>query len=163
MSITAVRRPKYGDKHMDRAKLETELARDEGCIFEVYEDHLGYATCGVGHLIIEGDPEYGAPIGTKVTPERVNHYLSQDIDIAYKEVSETYSFFHDLDDVRQRVIVNMAFNLGSPRLALFKKFLAAVESKNFDEASLEMLDSKWATQVGDRAVRLSNMMRDGTV
>ena len=59
MSITAVRRPKYGDKRMDREKLETELARDEGCIFEVYEDHLGYATCGVGHLIKEGDPEHG--------------------------------------------------------------------------------------------------------
>ena len=163
MSITAVKKPKYGDKLMDRAKLETELARDEGCIFEIYEDHLGYATCGVGHLIKEGDPEYGQPIGTPVPQQQVNAYLQQDIDIAVKEVSERYKFFDELNDVRQRVMVNMAFNLGSTRLALFKKFLAAVEEQRWDDASLEMLDSKWATQVGNRAKRLSDMMRDGTV
>lgn len=147
----------------DEEKLQLELVRDEGCIFEVYEDHLGYPTCGVGHLIKEGDPEHGQPIGTKVSPDEVNAYLALDIDIAVREVRSRYSFFDSLDDVRQRVLINMTFNLGSTRLALFKNFLAAVEAQDWDKAAAEMLDSKWANQVGDRAVRLSDMMRNGTV
>ncbi|MAL83027.1 MAG: lysozyme [Idiomarina sp.] len=147
----------------DRDTLKSELIRDEGCVFEIYEDHLGYATCGVGHLIIEGDPEHGKPIGTEVSPDEVNAYLEKDIDTAIVEVSKRYPFFASLDDVRQRVLINMTFNLGSPRLSMFKKFLAAVEAGNWHVAAAEMLDSKWAKQVGDRAIRLSDMMRDGTV
>jgi len=147
----------------DKDKLQSELIRDEGCVFEVYEDHLGYATCGVGHLVKEGDPEHGQLIGSSVEPSQVNAYLEQDIEIAVKEVKERYDFFDSLDDVRQRVLINMTFNLGSTRLSLFKNFLSAVEAKNWDTASAEMLDSKWANQVGDRAVRLADMMRDGTV
>lgn len=147
----------------DSEKLKLELVRDEGCMFAVYEDHLGYPTCGVGHLIKEGDPEYGEPVGTQVSPDEVNAYLALDIDIAVREVSSRYDFFDSLDDVRQRVLVNMTFNLGSTRLALFKNFLAAVEEGDWDTAAFEMLDSKWAGQVGDRAVRLSDMMRNGAV
>lgn len=147
----------------DRLKLEEELVRDEGCVFEVYEDHLGYATCGVGHLVREGDAEYGEPIGTPVSPDEVNAYLTLDIDTAVSEVSKRYAFFKDLNDVRQRVMINMTFNLGSTRLALFKKFLAAVERQDWDVAAAEMLDSKWARQVGNRAVRLSEMMKHGAV
>ena len=80
-----------------------------------------------------------------------------------KEVVERYPFFDDLNDVRQRVFVNMTFNLGSTRLAMFKKFLAAVEARDYETAAEEMLDSKWAEQVKGRADRLADMMRSGTV
>ena len=66
-----------------------------------------------------------------------------------------------LDDNRQRVLANMCFNLGYPRLRNFKKFLAALQTGNWEEAAEEMLDSKWAVQVGDRAKRLSKRMEKG--
>ena len=144
---------------MDRELLKNELVRDEGCVFEVYLDSEGLPTFGIGHLCKPLDPEYGYAVGTKVTPERVE----KDIDIAVKEAVERYPFFDDLNDVRQRVFVNMTFNLGSTRLAMFKKFLAAVEARDYETAAEEMLDSKWAEQVKGRADRLADMMRSGTV
>ena len=148
---------------MDRELLKNELVRDEGCVFEVYLDSEGLPTFGIGHLCKPLDPEYGYAVGTKVTPERVNECFEKDIDIAVKEVVERYPFFDELNDVRQRVFVNMTFNLGSTRLAMFKKFLAAVEARDYETAAEEMLDSKWAEQVKGRADRLADMMRSGTV
>ena len=66
-----------------------------------------------------------------------------------------------LDDTRQRVLANMAFNLGLPRLSNFVKFLTAVQKSDWEKASEEMMDSKWATQVGNRAVRLKEKMLKG--
>jgi len=68
----------------------------------------------------------------------------------------------DLDAVRQRVVIDMAFNIGVPRLTGFKKMWAAIHCGDYEEAALEMMDSKWARQVGRRAERLSDMMRKGT-
>ena len=146
---------------MDRSKLVEELIKDEGYKYEIYLDHLGYPTFGVGHLVLETDEEYGQPVGTPVSEERILECLNNDIDIVCKELNQNMSWWSELDDTRQRVLANMAFNLGLPRLGKFKKFLAAVQEQDWEKAAVEMMDSKWATQVGNRAVRLKEKMLNG--
>jgi|TARA_R100001163_G_C5024858_1_gene166658 lysozyme len=139
---------------MDREKLVKELILDEGYKYEIYEDHLGYATLGVGHLILDTDPEFGKPLGTPVSEERILECLNNDIDIVCRELDKNMPWWKDLDDNKMRVLANMSFNLGMPRLSGFKNFLGALESGDYEKAAVEMMDSKWATQVGDRAKRL---------
>jgi lysozyme len=139
---------------MDREKLVKELILDEGYKYEIYEDHLGYATLGVGHLILDTDPEFGKPLGTPVSEERILECLNNDIDIVCRELDKNMPWWKDLDDNKMRVLANMSFNLGMPRLSGFKNFLGALESGDYEKAAVEMMDSKWATQVGDRATRL---------
>tara|TARA_R100000773_G_C4218254_1_gene116744 strand:- start:579 stop:1019 length:441 start_codon:yes stop_codon:yes gene_type:complete len=146
---------------MDKNKLVEELIKDEGYKYEIYLDHLGYPTFGVGHLVLETDEEYGQPVGTPVSEERILECLNNDIDIVCKELDQNMSWWSELDDTRQRVLANMAFNLGLPRLGKFKKFLAAVQEQDWENAAVEMMDSKWATQVGNRAVRLKEKMLNG--
>jgi len=139
---------------MDRDKLVKELILDEGYKYEIYEDHLGFATLGVGHLILDKDPEFGKPLGTPVSEERILECLNNDIDIVCRELDRNMPWWKDLDDNKMRVLANMSFNLGLPRLSGFKNFLGALESGDYEKAAVEMMDSKWATQVGDRATRL---------
>ena len=153
----------HGVFDMDKELLKNELIRDEGCVFEVYLDSEGLPTFGIGHLCKPEEDEFGAAVGTKVSPERVNECFEHDVEIAVNEAKSRYDFFDDLNDVRQRVYVNMTFNLGSTRLALFKKMHAAVAAGNWHVAAAEMLDSKWAKQVKGRADRRADMMRSGTV
>ena len=130
---------------MNMDKLMQELMDDEGCVYEIYEDHLGYATFGIGHLITEKDEEYGKPVGTPVSEERVEECFNQDIKIVC----------HELD------MANMCFNLGHPRLSNFKRFLAAMHTAQWETAAVEMMDSKWSSQVGDRALRLRDKVLRG--
>lgn len=146
---------------MDRARLLEELMLDEGVIHEIYNDHLGYPTFGVGHLITEKDEEHGKPLGTPVSEKRVTECLNADVDIVCAELDKNMEWWRGLNDTRQRVMANMCFNLGYPRLSKFKKFLAAVQKEDWETAAVEMMDSKWATQVGDRAVRLREKMLNG--
>lgn len=146
---------------MNKDKLVEELIKDEGYEYEIYLDHLGYPTFGVGHLVLEKDEEHGKPVGTPVSEERILECLNNDIDIVCNELNKNMSWWKELDDVRQRVLANMAFNLGLPRLSKFVKFLTAVQDSDWEKASEEMMDSKWATQVGNRAVRLKEKMLKG--
>tara|TARA_R100001594_G_C4040947_1_gene263200 strand:+ start:1379 stop:1822 length:444 start_codon:yes stop_codon:yes gene_type:complete len=146
---------------MDRNKLIEELKFDEGFIDEIYEDHLGLATFGVGHLILEHDSEFGKPVGTPVSDARIRECLNNDIDIVCSELDKNLPWWRGLGNVRQRVLANMCFNLGYPRFSKFKKFLEAVKKEDWETAGVEMLDSKWATQVGDRAIRLKEKMYNG--
>jgi lysozyme len=143
---------------MNRTKLLEELKQDEGCINEVYEDHLGYATFGVGHLIKKTDPEFGEDLGTAVPEERVQECLNSDIDTVCEELDKNMEWWKDLSDNRRRILANMCFNLGYTRLSKFKKFIAALKDQNWETAAVEMMDSKWATQVGARAERLRDRM-----
>jgi lysozyme len=141
-------------------KLKDQLKIDEGVKYEIYEDHLGYATFGIGHLITDKDPEYGWPVGTKVSEDRVNKVFKTDVQ---KFVSETQKVFPDLinkPDNIQVVLVNMCFNLGAPRLSKFKKFITAINDEQWIEAAVEMMDSRWARQVGPRAERLKQIVLD---
>ena len=146
---------------MDKEKLIKELMLDEGVIYEIYIDHLGYPTFVVGHLITEKDKEWGLPMGTPISKKRVSECLDKDIEIVCTELDKNMKWWKELDDVRQRVLANMAFNLGLPRLSKFVNFLTAVQDSNWEKAADEMMDSKWANQVGDRAVRLSKKMLEG--
>jgi len=141
---------------MNKDKLIEELIKDEGYKYEIYLDHLGYPTFGVGHLVLETDEEYGQPVGTPVSEERIRECLSKDIDIVCDELDMKDPWWRNLDDNRQRVMANMCFNLGITRLLKFKKFLGAMEDRNWDKAAVEMLDSRWAIQVGPRAIRLKD-------
>ena len=146
---------------MDRNKLIEELKLDEGFIDEIYEDHLGLATLGVGHLILENDPEFGKPVGTPIPNETIREYLNKDIDIVCSELDRNTPWWRGLGDKRQRVLAYMCFNLGYPRLSKFKKFLGAMQEGDWETAAVEMLDSKWASQVGDRAIRLRDRVLEG--
>ena len=139
---------------MDRDKLVKELILDEGYIYEIYKDHLGYLTFGVGHLVLNTDEEYGKEVGTPVSEKRILECLNNDVDIVCEELDRNLYWWKELDNNKQRVMVNMCFNLGYPRLSKFKKFLAAMEVHDFETAAIEMMDSKWANQVGLRAERL---------
>jgi len=143
---------------MNIEALREQLKIDEGVKYEIYKDHLGYPTFGIGHLITENDPEHGKPNGTEISEDRVNEIFETDV---AKFVSEAKILFPDLDDlpdVAQQVIVNMAFNMGRPRLSKFKNFIAGVNDRDWTKAAEEMMDSRWATQVGDRAIRLRNQI-----
>ena len=143
---------------MNIEALREQLKIDEGVKYEIYKDHLGYPTFVIGHLITENDPEHGEPDGTEISEERVNEVFETDV---AKFVSESKILFPDLDDlpdVAQQVIVNMAFNMGRPRLSKFKNFIAGVNDRDWTRAAEEMMDSRWATQVGDRAIRLRNQI-----
>ena len=143
---------------MNIEALREQLKVDEGVKYEIYKDHLGYPTFGIGHLITEDDPEHNKTVGTEISEDRVNEVFESDV---AKFVSEAKILFSDLDelpDVAQQVIVNMAFNMGRPRLSKFKNFIAGVNDRDWVRAAEEMMDSRWANQVGDRAIRLRNLI-----
>ena len=144
---------------MDVEQLRVELEEDEGIKYEVYKDHLGYPTFGVGHLVRDDDPEYGMPVGTPVTEERVAEVFEQDIETVLEDCCKLYSDFDDLPEEVQRIVANMMFNLGYPRLSAFRGMRAGVNARDWDKAADEMVDSRWYTQVPNRAKRLVSRMR----
>jgi len=145
---------------MDLDKLAEEIKADEGVIYEVYTDHLGYKTCGVGHLCRAIDPENELEVGDPVSVERVNELFAEDLDITIEECRKLYEHFDDLPEEVQRIICNMMFNMGRPRLSQFKKMYEAVMDANWIEAAIQMEDSLWARQVPNRAERLCERMRN---
>ena len=146
---------------MNIEKLRKELKLDEGCINEIYLDHLGYHTFGIGHLITDQDKEWGKPVGTKISTKRINECFKNDIEIVFKELDRSLSWWRELPDDLQLVLANMCFNLGITRLKKFKNFLGALSKQDWELAATEMMDSRWATQVGQRAVRLQKRVLKG--
>ena len=145
---------------MNTDKLRDQLKIDEGCIYEIYNDHLGFATFGIGHLVRESDPESGSPIGTKVGEDRVAEAFDSDIESVLRDCNKLYSDFHYLPEEAQQIIANMMFNLGRPRLSKFAGMKRGVDARDWDAAADEMVDSRWYRQVGARAKRLVNRMRE---
>ena len=144
---------------MNIGNLREQLKIDEGVKYEIYKDHLGYPTFGIGHLIVESDEEYGEPIGTGVHLDRVNEAFDEDVAVMIDEAKKVFPNIDILPEEAQQVIVNMCFNMGAPRLSKFKKFIAAVNESNWSTAAVEMMDSRWATQVGVRAERLRDRIK----
>ena len=141
-------------------QLIDELKADEGVKNEIYLDHLGLPTCGVGHLIRESDPEHGLEVGTYIDDERVNELFDQDMQTTLIECGHLYPNFDNLPDEAQKIIANMMFNLGRPRLSKFIKMREHVNNGAWSDAANEMLDSRWAKQVPNRANRLIQRMRN---
>ena len=144
---------------MNLDKLREELAEDEGCKYEIYLDHLGLPTFGIGHLITKNDPEYGKDVGTVIEQGRVQSAFNLDIAVTIEDCHRLYKDFDELPEEAQLIIANMMFNLGYPRLSKFKGMKAGVDARNWSDAADEMVDSRWYTQVPNRARRLVDRMR----
>ena len=143
-------------------ELRAQLEYDEGVVREIYLDHLGYATFGIGHLVKDTDPEWGAPVGTKVSYQRILDCFAEDVDTAIKECAVLYreDYFEDFPGEVQEILVNMMFNLGRPRLSGFKKMNKALKEGDWKEAAKEGRDSKWYRQVTKRAERLMTRLEN---
>jgi lysozyme len=141
---------------MNIDKLREELTFDEGCVDKIYLDHLGYPTFGIGHLVLETDPEHGKEVDTPVSEERIKECFEKDITTVIEDLNRNLEWWQDLPEDLQRVMANMSFNLGITRLLKFKKFLTAMEKHDWKTAAVEMMDSRWAIQVGPRAIRLKD-------
>ena len=145
---------------MDIEKLREQLEIDEGVVHEIYLDHLGYPTCGIGHLVTDEDPEYGADVGTKVDEARCIEAFKQDVESLIKDCLILYPDFDDLPEEVQQIVANMMFNMGRPRLSKFKGMKRGVDAKDWNAAADEMVDSAWYRQVTNRANRLVERMRN---
>ncbi|KVK77799.1 MULTISPECIES: lysozyme family protein [Burkholderia] len=134
----------------DALKLKAELTRDEDRRYRIYTDTVGKVSGGIGRNLTD------------------KGFRDSEIDLMYQnDIADTEAWldrnlpwWRTLDPVRQRVLMNMAFNMQGKLLG-FRNFLAAAQRADWSVAAAEMLDSLWARQVGDRAKRLASMMRSG--
>ncbi len=158
----------------NRDDLIEKLIQHEGLRLEVYEDSLGIATIGIGRNLEDRgitpeelewmDIPNMAIVHTMGITEADAMYLAQnDVQIVEEELLRSHPCVENLDAVRQLVLVDMAFNMGVPRLSKFKKMWAAIHENNFDEAAKEMLDSRWANQVKSRSTKLAHAMHTGEI
>jgi lysozyme len=134
-------------------ELIAQLKIDEGLRLKAYKDTVGVWTVGYGHAHV-------AP-GTVWTELQAEAQLRIDVARHNEELAGKLPWIAKLDPVRRRVLQNMAFNLGIAGLLGFKNTLEYVRTGQYDEAANGMLASKWARQVGNRAVRLAKQMRTG--
>lgn len=147
---------------MDRNAVFEQLKIDEGVVNEIYLDHLGYPTFGVGHLVLESDPEHGQEVGTPISEERVKDCFEKDLDLAISECVALYGadVWEAFPGEVQEILVNMMFNMGRTRLSKFKNFNSALSVGDWKEAAVEGRDSLWYRQVTNRAERLMNRMEN---
>ena len=117
---------------MNIEQLRKELEVDEGVKYEIYNDHLGYPTFGIGHLVRDTDPEAGAAVGTPVTEDRVIEAFNEDVETVLSDCAILYDDFDELPEEAQLIIANMMFNLGRPRLSKFKGMKSGVDSRDWN-------------------------------
>tara|TARA_R100000278_G_scaffold72831_1_gene57163 strand:- start:1201 stop:1644 length:444 start_codon:yes stop_codon:yes gene_type:complete len=144
---------------MNIDQLREELKIDEGVKYEIYLDHLGLPTFGIGHLVLDSDPEHGQEVGTPVSEDRVNECFAKDVEVVLSECTHLYPDFDVLPEEVQLIIANMMFNMGRPRLSKFKGMKRGVDARDWNAAADEMVDSAWYRQVTNRAQRLVDRMR----
>jgi lysozyme len=136
-------------------KLAAQLRRDEGQRPLAYQDHLGFLTIGVGRLIDSRKP------GAGLRPDEIDYLLRNDINDRVAALQKSLPWFVKLDEARQGVLINMAFQMGTAGLLAFRQTLAMVRDGKYAEAADQMLKSKWAEQTPARAKRLSEQMKTG--
>jgi lysozyme len=146
---------------MDRTLLRAELSRDEGVRREPYRDTQGHLTVGIGYNL----DVYSLPSGVSfpLSDDEIDILFNKTLTSTIQQLNAFIPWWKSLDEVRQRVIANMAFNLGVVKLTLFKRTLAAIKDGDYATAADEMQQSDWFDQVGDRAVRLCQAMRTGVM
>jgi len=145
---------------LNSPELREILEREEGIKYEVYLDHLGYPTCGIGHLITAEDEEHGCEVGTPVSEERVAALFKADLKVVGDDCWQLFGHYEYLPRNIQLVCAAMAFQLGRSRLSGFKKFRAAISAGHWSDAILEMIDSKWYRQTTARAERMIALVRE---
>lgn len=136
---------------MNVRKVAELIKKHEGLRLKPYFCSAKKLTLGYGRNIEENG----------ITKTEADFLLSNDILNITNEIIDSFCWFSGLNDDRQSVIINMVFNLGMPRFKTFEKLISAIENRDFTVASVEMLDSKWATQVGARAIELADAMEHG--
>ena len=144
---------------MNIEKLRKQLEIDEGIKHDIYLDHLGYPTFGIGHLITSDDPESGQEVGSAVSDERVRQAFEADVVSVIEDCNKLYNDFDELPEEVQQIIANMMFNMGRTRLSKFRGMKRGVDNKDWNAAADEMVDSRWYRQVTNRADRLVQRMR----
>jgi len=149
-----------------------KLIAHEGLVLTVYQDTLGIDTIGIGRNLKDRGiskeeldhmdiPSMDVIYEHGITEADARYLAMNDIKIVEEELCRVKPVVNDLDSVRQLILMDMAFNMGVPRLCKFKRMWNAIEERKFDSAGLEMLDSRWAKQVGSRATKLSDAMVKG--
>ncbi len=135
------------------SKLIEMIKEHEGVVPHAYQDSRGYWTIGVGRLIDKS-------LDAGLSDAEIDYLLANDIKRCRAE-AEQYPWFNKMNEPRQAVILSMLFNLGKPRFDKFQNMQAALLVGDYTLASHEMLDSRWASQVGRRAIEMSDMMESG--
>jgi lysozyme len=131
--------------------LKEMLILHEGLKLKPYRCPAGKLTIGVGRNLED----------TGITEAEAMMLLDADVARCRAQLESCYKWFPELNETRQNVVISMVFNMGLARFNMFKKLIAAIDAENWDQAGEEMLASKWATQVGNRAILLSRMMKLG--
>jgi lysozyme len=139
---------------MDTNKLREQLTIDEGKVLEVYHDHLGLPTVGIGHLILGSDEESGKAVGSPITEDRCVALFEHDVQSVLSDCKILHQGWDGYPEEAKQVIANMMFNMGRTRLTGFRKHVAALQSGDWKTAAVEGRDSKWYRQVTKRAERL---------
>ena len=134
---------------LDINALKDQLILHEGLELKPYQCTEDKTTIGVGRNIQE--------VG--ITEDQARYLLDNDILRGCGELDDTIHWWRDLSDARQRVLIDMVFNLGITRFLKFKKTIEAIKLGQYDIAADEMLDSAWSRQVGQRSKTLSDAMR----
>jgi|TARA_A100000171_G_scaffold6586_2_gene5121 lysozyme len=149
-----------------------KLIAHEGLRLQVYQDTLGIDTIGIGRNLEDRGitkeemdwmdiPNMDAIYEYGITEADAMYLAQNDVQIVEEELVRSHPCVEELDAVRQLVLVDMAFNMGVPRLSKFKKMWAAIHENKFDVAAKEMLDSRWANQVKSRSTKLAHAMHHG--
>lgn len=136
---------------MDKDQLIKDLIRDEGVRSFPYRDSLGKLTIGVGRNLDN--------VG--LHEDEITYLLSNDVDGVISNLNQMLPWWSQLSENRQLVLANMAFNMGVTKLLDFKNMLGFLKAGDYDNASQEMLNSRWAKQVGQRSNRLAAAMKAG--
>lgn len=133
-------------------RITSQLEKHEGLQLKIYFCTKGKSTIGIGRNLDDRG----------ISEDEARYMLNNDIVDMNNKLSSCLPFYDALDDARQEVLINMAFNLGVHGLLKFKKTLQFIEDGEYEKASVEMLDSKWSTEVHNRANELSQIMKGGT-
>ena len=153
---------------VDVKDLYEEISADEGKVLHAYLCSELHATIGIGHKILDTDPEkdldiFGinweeVPDEQYITEDRCYILFQEDVQIAISGCMKIYNNWDDLPQEVQHILVNMCFQLGQRGLSNFKQMGKAIEDADWEKASVEMMDSRWASQTPERAERLKNRM-----
>jgi lysozyme len=131
--------------------LVEQITRDEGVRLKPYRDSVGKLTIGIGRNLDDK--------GISLAEAQI--FLQDDIRDVQAELQKALPWVYHLDDARRGVLENMAYNMGVEKLLSFHDTLSFVQRGLFAQAANAMMQSKWAVQVGARAVRLAEQMRTG--
>lgn len=132
-----------------KQKLKGLLVEHEKYRQFAYTDSTGHLTIGIGRNLTDRG----------INPTEAYYLLDDDIFYFNNKLNHYLPFFSELDENRQIVLIDMCFNLGVQGLLAFKQMVSALESHDYERAAREMMESKWAEQVGERATQLAAIMR----